>query len=1184
MGWGMSIAVTCGQCGQSFRIKDEYAGRKTKCPACSAPLEIPASEYEALPADAIEPMPTVVPPASGSTPSGSKTPLLVAALAGVSVALVLVAGVLAFVAFRVRGPEQVAVQVNQPPREQPLPAPAIVKTATAPASVTPPVDASAPAAPVAPPASAPSTPAPPGVLPSNLELRPGLELPDNLPPEVRAQALAALAELARKNPGLVPSPIPKTIPSPSTAKDIPYEWKPVAVELPALPVEAPAEYQVEIPLLGPARSINIAYPTAPSPYVLTFAPTAERDETLFELWDLRTNTRKGEMKVPQAPPRSVVLSSDGALVAFESGKELLVWSTVSGALISKLTAAETRGFTHFDFLGNDRLILRQPTSVDFSIWDAKTGQKINEVPMGGLRLLSAIAYSPDQKHLAVVSDNALHVKGLKGQLANRIPLPQLGDRSSPRCLWLTFSPDGRELAGLFDVGGEQALACWELAGGTVVAQHKFNATKSYHSHATQVPLAWLKAGGGWLVYGNKVIDRQHGGPVWTLPTVSGETHYPIRPLDDHTILAVRGSGDQQTIESIALPQNEIAAGIEMIAAGGTLQDLGLPAMKKADWSAVFDVSNLVVPGKWLVNVEAVNLPAVDPIKPLELGRPESAVQQIFFGSPASSQVYIWSRRDGLELPTAKLRSHSLEQYDWQTGQRVGSSELPFEAELLAVRGDGKLLAVSPYANRERIDVVEAATGKHIAGWKPLVDDKDKYGRMVTAAEFIGAEHVIVASKSDKFSVWKLPECKAVLAGALGSSGQGVVVSPDQKYLAYFRGGSVRIVEVATGKASGECLLRNDQAAGLASLNLGKAAAFHPQGDRLAYVTQVADTTKFPPLNETAPGYRSPSSAYGRYGRPYVPPPGVPAKEYRIPDDAFSGIVGIWNLRTGEKEKEFAIPRTARRVAWCGAGHLLIDGTYLVDLEREMLTWKYSVKHGKIQSNVNDSRTWYTTANVKGQSLLLTALALPDAEVVKATATAQSAKPTFGSGMPVQLTVNLQNLPTEREKSRDELATALKRKLVLNGNEVAETSRVKILLNIEQRRTNDAIKLRVQGLANAGEVVIPVTEMLCNLGIVSDSGELLWSDAQTIKTDEHSDARPMLGADAKPEPQSTDIKQLLADRQWAAILEWLEQVKLPGAIYPPAYREGMGESILTPSGPEAVRSNPADASPTGDRKT
>jgi Zn-dependent protease with chaperone function len=37
----MSIAVTCGSCNASFRVKDEYAGKRGKCPRCQVVVEVP---------------------------------------------------------------------------------------------------------------------------------------------------------------------------------------------------------------------------------------------------------------------------------------------------------------------------------------------------------------------------------------------------------------------------------------------------------------------------------------------------------------------------------------------------------------------------------------------------------------------------------------------------------------------------------------------------------------------------------------------------------------------------------------------------------------------------------------------------------------------------------------------------------------------------------------------------------------------------------------------------------------------------------------------------------------------------------------------------------------------------------------------------------------------------------------
>lgn len=37
----MPIAVRCTSCSASFHVKDEYAGKRTKCPKCGGPMTIP---------------------------------------------------------------------------------------------------------------------------------------------------------------------------------------------------------------------------------------------------------------------------------------------------------------------------------------------------------------------------------------------------------------------------------------------------------------------------------------------------------------------------------------------------------------------------------------------------------------------------------------------------------------------------------------------------------------------------------------------------------------------------------------------------------------------------------------------------------------------------------------------------------------------------------------------------------------------------------------------------------------------------------------------------------------------------------------------------------------------------------------------------------------------------------------
>lgn len=44
----MAIAVTCGGCRKTFNVKDEWAGKAGKCPACGARITVPMPQLDVL--------------------------------------------------------------------------------------------------------------------------------------------------------------------------------------------------------------------------------------------------------------------------------------------------------------------------------------------------------------------------------------------------------------------------------------------------------------------------------------------------------------------------------------------------------------------------------------------------------------------------------------------------------------------------------------------------------------------------------------------------------------------------------------------------------------------------------------------------------------------------------------------------------------------------------------------------------------------------------------------------------------------------------------------------------------------------------------------------------------------------------------------------------------------------------
>ncbi len=60
----MSIQVSCQGCQKSFRVKDDYAGKKIRCPACKGVLDVPGI-FEVDVSEASHDIPTIAAPKGG---------------------------------------------------------------------------------------------------------------------------------------------------------------------------------------------------------------------------------------------------------------------------------------------------------------------------------------------------------------------------------------------------------------------------------------------------------------------------------------------------------------------------------------------------------------------------------------------------------------------------------------------------------------------------------------------------------------------------------------------------------------------------------------------------------------------------------------------------------------------------------------------------------------------------------------------------------------------------------------------------------------------------------------------------------------------------------------------------------------------------------------------------------------
>jgi ribosomal protein S27E len=67
----MSIAFTCSSCGKKYTVKDEFAGKRVKCAACSTTMVLPAAGGKKPLPPAEKATPKVVAPKQSAEPLGS---------------------------------------------------------------------------------------------------------------------------------------------------------------------------------------------------------------------------------------------------------------------------------------------------------------------------------------------------------------------------------------------------------------------------------------------------------------------------------------------------------------------------------------------------------------------------------------------------------------------------------------------------------------------------------------------------------------------------------------------------------------------------------------------------------------------------------------------------------------------------------------------------------------------------------------------------------------------------------------------------------------------------------------------------------------------------------------------------------------------------------------------------------
>jgi hypothetical protein len=387
----------------------------------------------------------------------------------------------------------------------------------------------------------------------------------------------------KPGPDLDPDKGPK-VPPPDKPKDPRRDPPPWAVVPDPLPdgLTLADNPQGSIPITAKRPLPNnvvdqVVYPTSPSPFVSVAVKGNIFDA--HEVWDLRTMKSVGV--VPLKHPFTIAsLSPDGAWFAVPSWaldetKGADAYAVADGRLSRIVVNQDSRTVENIDFAGPDRAVTIEGVGAPdgphlaAKVWKIKThafecvfGAPASPDP-------AQRAFSPGRRYIALATSDKKRIQlyalsgDTQGALVGEAPLPVAG-----ACLGLAFSPDGKSLAGLFKTGAATHLVVWDLATGKATAHHTFDKDPVENVAAFRGPaIDFLPKGGGWLLYGQALVDDQSGAVYWRIPVDGAEGAYPRRIYGDGVLASVKSDGGKRALVFEPLPTDKIAEALKAARAG-----------------------------------------------------------------------------------------------------------------------------------------------------------------------------------------------------------------------------------------------------------------------------------------------------------------------------------------------------------------------------------------------------------------------------------------------------------------------------------------------------------------------------------------------------------------------------------------------------------------------------------------
>jgi len=355
----------------------------------------------------------------------------------------------------------------------------------------------------------------------------------------------------------------------------PVPWT-VAIDPPAQAMTILPDHVVHIPIPdGP--NPEIVFSATPSTVVSV--GNVGHGKERREIWDYRTNRRLGTTHGLRTLSENLggffrpisTLSPDGRVFITQGTGpfDLVAWDVAAEKQLCVLQPehAPTAGLTFAALARPDRLLAcGLGTPFQMLSLTGPSRMRMQKFPRETEYDRSSLAISPGGRYLAVYhrrGPSAIRFYDTdSGVQSGQLTLPRFEPAGPMNCPGVAFSPDGREVAALFDYNGAWHLVCWNLQNGKVADRVEFggNLLRILGARFAYLygPLEWFPDQTRWLVYGQGIVDRTRHKLIWKIPDEPNRMPHGIRRIARaDCVLSVVQEKKSFVLEALLLPLNDI---------------------------------------------------------------------------------------------------------------------------------------------------------------------------------------------------------------------------------------------------------------------------------------------------------------------------------------------------------------------------------------------------------------------------------------------------------------------------------------------------------------------------------------------------------------------------------------------------------------------------------------------------